>query len=102
MANKTYTAYYIPEKAEGEVDPSRGGLPSEKEAWEYVFSRMCGSCKKEHKIATLGEDSQEYKDFTSEYEFPPSNYPSCSCEWGVISDEEYKHYFTKGNNSPIE
>lgn len=77
-----YTAYYLP-ALNGQDDPSSSGFDTEDLAWEYVFSRMCKSCKEERALAlenkTITIDGEEW-----EYLL----YPACASEWIVgLTDE---------------
>jgi hypothetical protein len=62
-----FVALYDPTLSPGQRDPSLSNFPNEDEAWEYIFSQMCESCKKQI-------DSQ--KDYGSEDS--PSEFPGCS------------------------
>lgn len=72
----TYVAYYAPKLREGQEDPS-AEFPTEEAAWEYIFNRMCARCKKDRELALAGDEENGYF------------YPACSCEWFVLTKEDY-------------
>lgn len=70
----SYVAYYAPAH-DGQEDPTKE-FPTESEAWDYVYSRMCRTCKEERQRALSG-DAESSLD------------PACSCEWFVITKEDW-------------
>lgn len=87
---KKYFACYMP-ATESEKDPSKGGFNSEKEAWNYISTRLCKSCKLE-----LDRGYQEFgtKEGDSDYEkFPveDASDTTCGCEWLVMTEEDYRN-----------
>ena len=75
----TYVAYYAPSLRDDQEDPT-AEFPTEQEAWDYVFSRMCKGCKEERERALACDNPDESED---------STHPACSCEWFVITKEDY-------------
>lgn len=64
-----FTAYYLPVLSQ-KKGVTKTGFTTEKEAWEYVYSQMCNSCKKE-----LAEERAAHPEAKA--------FPACACEWGV-------------------
>jgi len=77
-----YISLYLPVLPEGVEDPTREHL-TELDAWEYIFSRMCLVCKELREQAINGDENG-------------SLYPACSCEWCVLSKEDYENSSTFG------
>lgn len=74
-----FTAIYLPLRAEGEEDPSRGGFSTEEAAWAYVFEGMCRRCLAERELALAGDTEKA------------SLFPACACEWAVWPTWELEH-----------
>ena len=62
---KTFEACYM---SAGEYNPSKGGFKTEREAWDFVYDRMCESCQEAHKTGGVTH---------------------CDAEW-VIAEEDNK------------
>lgn len=80
-----WSAIYMPALS-GSEDPSRSGFATKEEAEEYVFSKMCSSCKGQRQLFLDGAPEPENFD-NYDYEFP-SAWPGCACEWTVEPTEK--------------
>lgn len=66
MKETKYTAIYMP-ATDGD-SPTKNGFATEDEAWEYIYSRRCDSCKEN------------------------PEWDMCSADWDVCTDEEWESY----------
>lgn len=73
-----YTALYLPALPTGSPNPTKTGFETKDVAWEYVFSRMCSSCKEERERVLKSEATDECG----------SNAPACSAEWLVLTTSD--------------
>ena len=60
-------------------DPTQTNFSSRDEAEQYMFSKMCPTCKKERERFLAGE--------SDEHEFI-SEYPLCTAQWEVMPTAE--------------
>ena len=83
-----WTAAYLPALAPGKADPTRTDFDSCESAEEYIFSRMCDSCKEGRQRAMDGFKAEDW--FDSDDDSPyPTLWPACACEWEVMTTDEY-------------
>ena len=100
-----FVAVYLPSESPQRQNSSIAGFRTEKCAEEYIFSKMCKSCKQEREAALRGEGNWG-PDWGEEipiegglsFKNTPSLHPGCACEWEVqdmshYTPEELKEYF---------
>ncbi len=80
-----WTALYLPARPEGRPDPSRFDFDSEDEAQEYIFTRMCKSCKAQRQRALDGTSDPE--DGLEQFD---SLWPGCAHEWSTMLTSDYE------------
>lgn len=71
-----FVAFYVPKLSDDQQDPT-AEFSTEELARDYVFSRMCSSCKELRQQALAGNEDGEL-------------YPACSCEWFVLPKKDYE------------
>ena len=77
-----YIAIYLPDDT---LELDKSGFKTKKEAWKYVKTQLCLTCKKDLKkgwIQYEDEDSEKYN----------INHPQdtpCGCEWEVIKTKDF-------------
>lgn len=79
-----FSAIYLPALPLGREDPSRSGFATEEEAEAYLFSKMCGDCKKQRQLFVDGVEETG----DEEYSERPDSWPACACEWLVLPTDK--------------